>query len=54
MAVDLGKITSNLLDFYDLKEEGDLLMFDYCLHEIPGPFFVRFGGNCNQYTPDML
>jgi len=24
-------------DFYDFKAEGDLLMFDYCLHEIPDP-----------------
>jgi len=24
-------------DFYEFKAEGDLLMFDYCLHEIPDP-----------------
>ena len=24
-------------DFYRVKEKGDLLMFDFCLHEIPNP-----------------
>jgi len=24
-------------DFYDVNEKGDLLMFDFCLHEIPDP-----------------
>ena len=24
-------------DFYDFKDQGDVLMFDFCLHEIPNP-----------------
>jgi len=33
----LDKFTLIHSDFYNMKEEGDLLMFDFCLHEIPGP-----------------
>lgn len=30
----LNKFTLVHSDFYDFKAEGDILMFDYCLHEI--------------------
>jgi len=33
----LDKFTLVHSDFYDFKAEGDILMFDYCLHEIMNP-----------------
>ncbi len=32
-----GKFTLIHSDFYDVREKSDLLMFDFCLHEIPDP-----------------
>ena len=33
----LEKFTLIHSDFYDLKEKGDVVLFDFCLHEIPNP-----------------
>ncbi|PLX15775.1 MAG: hypothetical protein C0597_08515 [Marinilabiliales bacterium] len=46
------KLTLIHSDFYDFKREGDVLMFDFCLHEIPNPELAIH--HALSMSPDVL